>query len=132
MNDLYFGKKRRIMEPFLLFRGKGEFFDLSTEPPRGEGYPFGEESVNPSGYRITNRCIACGIWLKACPVGMITEGETGSTAAAAWNAAPVWSSARKIRYNPPRGCRWEKRKTRGFQHLKGSIFKGPSGGKKKS
>ncbi|NVM26463.1 MAG: 4Fe-4S binding protein [Desulfobacterales bacterium] len=75
MNDLYPGEKRDILEAFHMYRGKGEIFDLSVEPPERERFAFGGEAVNPSGYRITDKCVACGICLDACPVGVISEGE---------------------------------------------------------
>ncbi|MBW2066286.1 MAG: 4Fe-4S binding protein [Deltaproteobacteria bacterium] len=75
MNDLYPGEKRDILEGFYLYRGKGEIFDLSVEPPKRERFAFGGEKVNPPGYRITDKCTACGICLDACPVGVISEGE---------------------------------------------------------
>ena len=61
MNDLYPDEKRDILEGFRLYRGKGEIFDLSVEPPKRERFAFGSETVNPSGYRITDKCVACGI-----------------------------------------------------------------------
>ena len=75
MNDLYPGEKRRILEAFYMYRGKGEFFDLSIEPPKRERFAFGGEMVNPAGYRITNTCTACGVCLDACPVDVITKGD---------------------------------------------------------
>ena len=61
MNDLYPGEKRDILEGFHLYRGKGEIFDLSVEPPARERFSFGGETVDSSGYQITSRCTACGI-----------------------------------------------------------------------
>ena len=75
LNKLYPGEKRDILEPFHLYRGRGEIFDLSVEPPLRERFAFGGEAVNPSGYRITDKCTACGLCLDACPVGVISEGE---------------------------------------------------------
>lgn len=75
MNDLYPGEKRDILEAYHLYRGKGEVYDLSVEPPRRQRFAFGGETVNPPGYRITERCSACGTCLDACPVGVISEGE---------------------------------------------------------
>ena len=75
MNDLYPGEKRDILEGFHLYRGKGEIFDLSVEPPKRERFAFGGETVNPAGYRITTRCTACGLCQNACPVEVISEGD---------------------------------------------------------
>lgn len=75
MNDLYPDEKRDILESFHMYRGKGEIFDLSIEPPKRERFAFGGETVNPSGYRITDKCTACDICLESCPVGVISEGE---------------------------------------------------------
>ena len=75
MNDLYPSENRDILEAFHMYRGKGEIFDLSIEPPKRERFAFGDETVNPSGYRITDKCTACDICLESCPVGVISEGE---------------------------------------------------------
>ncbi|HOO90748.1 MAG TPA: 4Fe-4S binding protein [Syntrophales bacterium] len=75
MNELYPGEKRYILEGIHLYRGKGEVFDLSTEPPARERFSFGGATVNPCGYRITDECTACGICKEACPVNVITEGD---------------------------------------------------------
>ena len=75
MNDLYPGEKRDILEGFHLYRGKGEIFDLSVEPPKRERFAYGGETVNPVGYMITSKCTACGLCLDACPVEVIFEGD---------------------------------------------------------
>lgn len=75
MNNIYPGDTREILDPFHLYRAKGEIFDLSNEPPVRERFAFGGESVNPSGYSITDKCTACGLCLDTCPVGVISEGE---------------------------------------------------------
>ncbi len=75
MNDLYPGEKRDILEGFHLYRGKGEIFDLSVEPPGRERFAFGGEAVNPPGYTIKTNCTACGLCIEACPVEVISEGE---------------------------------------------------------
>ena len=75
MNDLYPGEKRDILEGFHLYRGRGEIFDLSIEPPERTRFAFGGESAHPSGYQITARCTACGLCLDACPVEVISEGD---------------------------------------------------------
>ena len=75
MNDLYPGEKRDILEGFHLYRGRGEIFDLSIEPPERTRFAFGGESVHPSGYQITAQCTACGLCLDACTVEVISEGD---------------------------------------------------------
>ncbi len=75
VGNLYPGETINILEPFHLFRGKGEIFDLSHEPPKRERFTFGGEKVNPVGYRITNKCTACGACAECCPVGVITAGD---------------------------------------------------------
>ena len=75
MNDLYPGEKRDILDGFHLYRGIGEIFDLSVEPPKRERFAFGGEVVTPAGYRVTDRCTACGSCLESCPVDVISEGE---------------------------------------------------------
>ena len=75
MNDLYPGEKRDILEAFCIYSGAGEIFDLETHPPGRSRFAFGGEEVDPPGYRITDRCTACGLCLTACPIDVIAEGE---------------------------------------------------------
>lgn len=79
MNNLYPNEKRYVLEGIHLYKGKGEIFNLSTEPPLRQRFSFGGTKVNPSGYSITNECTACGICKEACPVDVITEGEVYQT-----------------------------------------------------
>jgi uncharacterized pyridoxamine 5'-phosphate oxidase family protein/NAD-dependent dihydropyrimidine dehydrogenase PreA subunit len=75
LSKLYPEEKRNILEVFRLYRGRGEFFDLSVEPPKRKRFAFGGDSVKPSGYVITDLCNACGACMEACPVGVISEGD---------------------------------------------------------
>jgi uncharacterized pyridoxamine 5'-phosphate oxidase family protein/Pyruvate/2-oxoacid:ferredoxin oxidoreductase delta subunit len=75
MHKLYPGETSVILEAFHMYRGKGEIFDLSIEPPIRERFAFGGEAVNPPGYRITEECSACGLCMDACPAGVISEGD---------------------------------------------------------
>lgn len=75
MNDLYPGEKRYVLEGIHLYKGKGEIFDLSKEPPSRHRFSFGGAKASPCGYTITNACTACGICREACPVNVISEGD---------------------------------------------------------
>jgi uncharacterized pyridoxamine 5'-phosphate oxidase family protein len=75
MNHLYPGEKRYVLEGIHLYKGRGEIFDLSTEPPRRQRFSFGGISFNPVGYSITNECTACGICQGVCPVDVIADGD---------------------------------------------------------
>ena len=75
MNDLYPGEKRYVLEGIHLYKGKGEIFDLSTEPPKRQRFCFGGAKVSPCGYTITNECTACGMCEEKCPVNVILEGD---------------------------------------------------------
>ncbi len=75
LEKLYPGDTSRILSVFLMFRGVGEIFDLSTEPPHRRRFAFGGAAVNPPGYAITDACTACGTCAEACPVGVIAPGD---------------------------------------------------------
>ena len=74
VRNLYPDQKGDILEAFHVYRGRGEIFDLSLQPPKRERFAFGGETINPTGYRITDKCTACGACLAACPVDVIREG----------------------------------------------------------
>ncbi|MCY6483033.1 4Fe-4S binding protein [Clostridium aestuarii] len=73
MNDLYPGEKREILDAFCMIRGVGEIFDLSVVPIERQRFDFGGSVVNPSGYSINEKCVACGICKSACPMNAISE-----------------------------------------------------------
>jgi NAD-dependent dihydropyrimidine dehydrogenase PreA subunit len=75
LDDLYPGEKRTITVAYRIFRGTGEIFDLSVLPIRRERFAFGGEVIHPAGYLITDRCIACGTCVDACPTAAISEGD---------------------------------------------------------
>ncbi|MBO1679771.1 4Fe-4S binding protein [Bittarella massiliensis (ex Durand et al. 2017)] len=64
---------RRALEVFCLYRGEGEYFDLSQLPPLRQTFSFGGEEVRISAYRIDPaRCIGCQACRAVCPTGCIS------------------------------------------------------------
>lgn len=67
-------ESHRALEVFHLYRGEGEYFDLSQLPPLREAFSFGGQQTSGSGYRIDpQRCIGCGACREICPVGCIAD-----------------------------------------------------------
>nr|WP_302468063.1 4Fe-4S binding protein [Bittarella massiliensis (ex Durand et al. 2017)] len=67
---------RRALEVFCLYRGEGEYFDLSQLPPFRQTFSFGGEGARASAYQIDPaRCIGCQACREVCPTGCIS-GES--------------------------------------------------------
>ncbi len=67
-------KSRDALEVFQLYRGEGEYFDLSQQPPFRQSFSFGGEAVRQTGYRIDpDRCIGCQGCRSVCPSGCISN-----------------------------------------------------------
>lgn len=67
-------KSRDALEVFQLYRGEGEYFDLSQLPPFRRSFSFGGETVHETGYRINaERCIGCQGCRSVCPSGCISN-----------------------------------------------------------
>lgn len=67
-------KSRDALEVFQLYRGEGEYFDLSQQPPFRQSFSFGGESVRRTGYRIDpDRCIGCQGCRSVCPSNCISD-----------------------------------------------------------
>ena len=75
LDEVYPEDTKEILEVFCLPAGVGEVFDLSVVPPKRERFTFGGAKVEEPGYRITEKCTACGICKELCPTGAISEGE---------------------------------------------------------
>ena len=73
MNDLYEGTKRHILEPFCVFEGRGELFDLSMNRLKRERFSLGGVSEVPSGYTIGSQCISCDKCREVCPAHCISD-----------------------------------------------------------
>lgn len=67
-------KSRDALEVFQLYRGEGEYFDLSQHPPFRQNFSFGGEAVHKTGYRIkADKCIGCQGCHSVCPSGCISS-----------------------------------------------------------
>lgn len=67
-------KSRDALEVFQLYRGEGEYFDLSQQPPFRQSFSFGGEAVHQTGYRINvGKCIGCQGCRGVCPSGCISS-----------------------------------------------------------
>lgn len=67
-------KSRDALEVFQLYKGEGEYFDLSQLPPCRQSFSFGGESVHQTGYRINaDKCIGCQGCRSVCPSGCISS-----------------------------------------------------------
>lgn len=76
LGDIYPPDKRDILEVFCLSRGRGEYFALTATGPQRYRFGFGgEETPGTSGFRITDKCVACGLCENACPVKAISQGD---------------------------------------------------------
>lgn len=73
MNILYEGEKREILEPFCIYEGSGEVFDLGSKPLKRERFAFGGVEPVRLGYLINEKCISCGKCKEACPEHCISN-----------------------------------------------------------
>ena len=67
-------KSRQALEVFQIYRGEGEYFDLSQQPPFRQSFSFGGQAVHQTGYRINaEKCIGCQGCRSVCPSGCISN-----------------------------------------------------------
>lgn len=75
MENIYPTRQSRgALEVFHLYKGEGEYFDLSRQPPFRQRFAFGGAAEHPAGYRINGeKCIGCQGCRSVCPTGCISE-----------------------------------------------------------
>ncbi len=67
-------KSRDALEVFQIYKGEGEYFDLSQLPPYRQSFAFGGEEVHLAGYRINaEKCIGCQGCHSVCPQGCVSN-----------------------------------------------------------
>lgn len=75
MNEVYPNGSRYILDAFLIYEGRGEWFDLLSYPINREAFAYGDYDEENTGFYITDQCISCGICSEACPQRCIVPGS---------------------------------------------------------
>lgn len=72
MYDIYpTEESRRALTVFCIFRGSGEWFDLSKKPIERADFSYGGFGGEERVYTITDACTGCGACLDVCPQSCI-------------------------------------------------------------
>ena len=77
MNEIYPTEdSRKALTVFQIYKGSGEWFDLSKKPIERDSFSFGGAEEKQTGYFISERCIGCGKCTRVCPQGAVDKGST--------------------------------------------------------
>ncbi|BBH26827.1 hypothetical protein SG0102_17610 [Intestinibaculum porci] len=60
---------------FQIYKGSGEWFDLSKKPIERDTFTFGQAEKKAEGYFITNACIGCKKCVAVCPQNCINQNK---------------------------------------------------------
>lgn len=76
MNEIYTTEKSKMaLEVFKIYKGRGEFIDLSVKPIVEKSFAFGGEEVLDNGYVINDKCIECNKCFEVCSFSAIKKGS---------------------------------------------------------
>ena len=64
-------ESRKALTVFLIYKGSGEYFDLSKSPIERASFSFGGEALKTGGFYISDECSGCGICISSCPQNAI-------------------------------------------------------------
>ena len=77
MNEIYpTEESRKALTVFQIYKGNGEWFDLSKKPIERASFTFGIVRETQNGYYINYNCIGCGSCLDVCPQSCIDLSVT--------------------------------------------------------
>lgn len=68
-------ESREALEVFRIYRGQGNYFDLSTKPITRGIFSLGETAVRQGGYEITQSCTGCRTCFSKCPQNCIEMAD---------------------------------------------------------
>ena len=63
----------KALTVFQIYKGSGEWFDLSRKPIERASFTFGGADKNAEGYFITDNCIGCRSCVAVCPQDCIRQ-----------------------------------------------------------
>lgn len=64
-------ESRKALTVFQIYKGSGEWFDLSKKPIERISFTFGDATEKKAGYYITKGCTGCRSCMKVCPQNCI-------------------------------------------------------------